>query len=243
MFKFDTHMHINLYENGKQLLEQIENDRSYTICVTDLPEIFSDCKKRFAWDEFKYIRLALGFHPQLAKQYHSQIDTFIKLIPQTRYIGEIGLDFSDNDKSKDIQQDIFKTIIEECDKFKNKILTVHSRKATDEVLKLMRGFRGGVILHWYSGSLNKINEAIERGYYFSVNHQMLLSEHGRKIVEAIPVNRLLVESDAPFTNGLTRSYSYSFMYNVYRYLETTKKVSTENLSGIFKENFKNLLKI
>lgn len=55
-----------------------------------------------------------------------------------------------------------------------------------------------VIFHWYCGPLSLIPDIISEGYYFSVNETMTLSNSGRRIIEKIPENRILTESDAPF---------------------------------------------
>lgn len=74
------------------------------------------------------------------------------------------------------------------------------------------------IMHWYSGSISVMDEALSRGYYFSINHQMLNSANGRKIIGHIPLDRVLFESDAPFTTGMGTTYSIEFQDRIYRYL-------------------------
>ncbi len=242
MFKFDTHMHFDLYKDKRKVLEQIEHNKSFTITVTNLPDIFNNYQNQFDWTKLKYTRLALGLHPELTNQYYRQIDKFIELLPKTRYIGEVGLDYTTNNLIfKKTQKDIFQQIILECSKFKNKILTIHSRRAEKDVLQLMRGFSGTAILHWYSGSIKNLLEAIERGYYFSVNQQMLLSKSGREIVDSIPIDRMLIESDAPFTKGQELQYDVNFMNDIYHYFKKMRKIDETELSLIFRNNFKDIL--
>lgn len=235
-------MHFDLYKDKREVLEQIENNRSYTIAVTNLPEIFNNYQAEFDWTKFKYVRLALGFHPELVNQYHWQLNKFIEMLSKTRYIGEIGLDYSTNNALfKDAQKDVFQHIILECSKYKNKILTIHSRMAEKDILRLMKDFSGVAIFHWYSGSIKSLLEAVERGYYFSINQQMLHSKNGRMIIDAIPLDKLLLESDAPFTNGLEVRYDYFFIDEIYRYLEEKTGINENELSGSLKNNFKSLL--
>ena len=54
------------------------------------------------------------------------------------------------------------------------------------------------ILHWYSGNLTVLKEALEIGCYFSVNIRMLMSQKARRILEMIPMERLILETDSPF---------------------------------------------
>ena len=55
-----------------------------------------------------------------------------------------------------------------------------------------------VIFHWYSGPVDLIPAILAQGYYFSVNEAMCRSRNGQAIVEKIPRNRILTETDAPY---------------------------------------------
>lgn len=242
MFWLDTHMHFDLYENREKVLEEIEHSCSYTIAVTNLPELYARYQQQLDWNKYKYCRLALGLHPELVAQYGNQIDSFIEMLPYARFIGEVGLDFTSNDnQQRKSQMQVFQRIIDECSKTRNKILSIHTRKAAKETLQIMASFSGRAIFHWYSGSPRDLREALERGYFFSVNHQMLKSESGRKIVDSIPIERMLIESDAPFTKGLENHYSLFFVKRVYEYLSNARHIEEEQLSRIIKNNFKELL--
>lgn len=240
-FKFDTHMHFDLYEERDKILNYAEANKSYTIVVTNLPDLYE--RYLHINDDRKYVQCALGFHPELAFQYQNQLKKFDQLLKTTRYVGEIGLDFTIKDLSNQkVQEQIFSHIVNECDKSGNKILTIHSRRAEKRVLEILADLSSCiVILHWYSGPIKLMDEAIKRGYYFSVNHQMIQSKNGKKTVDNIPLDRVLIESDAPFTKGLQDKYSIDFMNDIYRYLCDTKGISEKELSAILKNNFKMIL--
>lgn len=103
--------------------------------------------------------------------------------------------------SKNIQISFFEELITQCNDSGNKVLTIHSIMAASEVVSIIEAvFNGKIILHWHSGSKQVLQNAISNGYYFSVNHAMLNSESGRKIVENIPNDKLLIETDCPFVN-------------------------------------------
>lgn len=202
MFNFymDAHLHFDLFDDRNKILRYVEQKESYTIAVTNLPQLFERYKKHYMGN--KYFQLALGFHPELVYQYSNQQMLFKELINETRFIGEIGLDYSKKSKEDiNIQTEIFEKILGWCSG-KNKILSIHSRLAAEKVVDMLEGFEGTVILHWYSGGVTDLRRAIEQGCYFSINHQMLQSTNGRNIIGNIPVDRLLLESDAPFTKGL-----------------------------------------
>ena len=100
--------------------------------------------------------------------------------------------------TRDIQISCLKSILEVI-QGKNKIISVHSRRAEKELFSLLLDYNiKNVIFHWYSGPLSLISDIISKGYYFSINEAMTLSASGRKIIEKIPEDRILTESDAPF---------------------------------------------
>ena len=242
LFRLDAHMHFDLYDDREEVLNRIERSESYSIAVTNLPKLFDRYKHQIDWGKYKYTRLALGLHPELVTEYGKQIDEFIDFLQDVRFVGEVGLDFTTNDLGvRHAQKEVFQRVIDECSRYGNKVLSIHTRKATQEALQIMKSFLGKAIFHWYSGPMRDLQEALVRGYYFSVNQQMLKSTNGRKIVDSIPIDRLLIESDAPFSKGLEKHYSVSFMEEVYRYIQDTRDLDEETLSGILKENFRNLL--
>jgi TatD DNase family protein len=194
----DTHFHLDLFERPKEILEQIEKEKIYTIAVTNVPEVFEHTNTLVQGS--KYVRAALGFHPELVYQYQNQVGKFLELLQQSRYVGEIGLDnYNKTPADYSIQKKVFEEIISACNVARKKILTVHSRRAEKDLISIIgANFSGKVILHWYSGSIKEMDKALSYGFYFSINYAMTQSENGRKIIERLPVERILLETDGPF---------------------------------------------
>ena len=193
----DAHCHFDMMSNPEKYIRDVESRGDYVIGMTNLPSHFE-----MGWEHtkgFKRVRLALGFHPQLAAESQRELLKFVKLVDKTSYIGEIGLDFSrESYASKDVQISSLRTILEAI-KGKNKIISVHSRRAEKEMLALLREFDiQNVIFHWYSGPVGLVREIVDAGYYFSVNEAMTLTPNGQKIINAIPRERILTETDAPY---------------------------------------------
>lgn len=235
-------MHLDLYRDTEKIIRQIINHKSYTIAVTNLPYLYERAIKKFG--ESRYIRFALGLHPELIEQFPEQIPHFFEKLEQCRYIGEIGLDFSKNNyKGRILQTDTFEKIIKTCGKFENKILSVHSRKAEREVIDIIGAdFNGKVMLHWYSGNMTELNRAIGNNYYFSINGDMLASKKGRDVINKIPLDRILIESDAPFTKDTRKNYNIMYIDNLISDLSEIKRVDKHKMSNILKGNFSRLLK-
>jgi TatD DNase family protein len=195
----DTHFHLDLMPVPEETARQIEHQGVYTIAVTNSPTVFFFTEK-LALDK-KYIRPALGLHPELVAERHKEVEQFVQLISKTRYIGEIGLD-NQNKIPSDylLQKKTFEKIVLACADAGGKILTIHSRKAAQDVIDILgKNFPGKIILHWYSGTMSQLQKAINNGYYFSINYPMLNSKSGKEIIKKIPIERLLIETDGPFT--------------------------------------------
>lgn len=195
-YLFDTHFHLDLQKDRVAAIRQIEENSIYTIAVTNVPDLY---RKELSEVVSKYIRLGLGFHPGLVHQYKNQIPMMWDLLPETRYIGEVGLDFVDKTYERE-QVAFFSELVERCRFDGNKIVTIHSRKAVSKVLDILGdNFRFKAILHWFTGDKDELEEAVECGCYFSVNGAMINSKRFLEMLPLIPANRLLLETDSPFT--------------------------------------------
>lgn len=227
---FDTHFHLDLQKNRAAAIRQIEEQRIYTIAVTNLPDLYRKEKTEVA---SKYIRFALGFHPELVHQYPSQIPLMWELLPEARYIGEVGLDFVDMSHHRE-QEAFFSELVERCRYDKSKIITIHSRKAVKQVLDIAgTNFRFKPILHWFSGNKEELLKAIELGFYISINGAMASSVKFQSLLPIIPKERLLLETDSPFTNMVINHSS------TLRVIKEMLERQNEGLS--LWENFKKLL--
>lgn len=201
----DFHCHLDLFPDFEAVVAECEARRVYTLAVTTTP---------YAWQRnqdlcapTRYVRPALGLHPQLVGQRPRDLDRWLALLPEARYIGEVGLDASPaHFSSLDRQKAVFTSVLQECSVQGGKVLSVHSVRTATIVLDLMEEFlpgsNGAVVLHWFSGSAREARRAVELGCMFSVNARMLAGERGRSLVRSLPVDRLLTETDGPFTEGI-----------------------------------------
>ena len=194
----DTHCHVDLFPDPAELVREIERRRVYTIAVTNTPSVFPRLCEIIG--EARYVRAALGLHPELAAERHRELTQFPKLLARTRYVGEVGLDYQTTvEAERAVQRRVLTTIIEQCDAAGGKVVTVHSRRAADDVVSAFgEHFRGTYILHWYSGSLRALKRAIANGAYVSFNTAMMRSERGRALASEVPRHRVLTETDGPF---------------------------------------------
>lgn len=193
----DTHCHYDMMPNPEAYISRREEAGDLVIGVTNLPSHFEIGFPHVGG--FRHIRLALGLHPLLAAENKREIPRFKSLVDQTSYIGEIGLDFSrEGVETKEEQVKVLRELLAVI-KGKKKIVSVHSRKAERELFDLLCEYEiENVIFHWYSGPTDLIPSIIAKGYYFSINEAMTVSKNGRSIIDKLPRNRILTESDAPY---------------------------------------------
>lgn len=236
----DTHFHLDLFESKERIIKEIDANQIYTIAVTNLPVLFTKLKNSLS---SKFIRPALGFHPELLAQYKHHIPQMWPLLNETRYIGEVGLDFKTGIVFKELQISFFTELIERCNTLGNKILTIHSRQSANEIVSIIGAeFKGKIILHWYSGNKTTLKKSIGNGYYFSINYSMVNSNSSRELIKLIPLERLLLETDAPFVKINDKPYSPLDINAIVRELAVIFNIDQTNMLSILWSNFKTLIR-
>ncbi len=86
----DFHCHLDLYPDHAAAVAQRERERVFTLTVTTTPKAFPRNKELA--DRTKYVRAALGLHPQLVADRAKELLIWKEYLPSTRYVGEVGLD-------------------------------------------------------------------------------------------------------------------------------------------------------
>jgi TatD DNase family protein len=119
-------------------------------------------------------------------------------MPQTRWIGEVGLDFSQHGiATKKQQLRVFDIVLTEAQPGRHP-LTVHSRGAEFDVIKHLSQARLPAVLHWYTGPLKLVDDALAADLYFSVNPAMIRSKPFASFITHVPADRILLETDGPY---------------------------------------------
>jgi TatD DNase family protein len=199
----DFHCHLDLYPDVEAAINTAEASKIYTLTVTTTPKAWS--RNRDLASGLHYVRAALGLHPQLVGERANELPLLEKYIDEARYIGEVGLDAGPRYyKSFELQKRVFKQILICCAQSGGKILSVHSVRSATPVLDFIEEYlpsdKGRVVLHWFTGSLSETRRAIELGCFFSVNAKMADSKNGKSIINVLPLDRILTETDRPFIN-------------------------------------------
>ena len=198
----DFHCHLDLFPDPVSAVRDAEEAGVYTLTVTTTPKAWP--RNHELTQGTRHVRAALGLHPQLVAERSAEIALWEEYLPQARYVGEVGLDAGPRYfRSLDLQKQVFTRVLQKCAEAGGKILTVHSVRTATMVLDLIESHltrqQGQIVLHWFTGSKSEARRAVDLGCYFSINGAMLRNDRSRDLVAALPSDRLLTETDAPFT--------------------------------------------
>lgn len=197
----DCHCHLDLFPDPEAAVADCVQNDLYVITMTTTPRAWP--RNRDIAARTRWVRPALGLHPQLVADRAHEIGLWKSYLHEARFVGEVGLDAGPRfAKSLREQQRTFEQILGACATAGGRVLSVHSVRTAPLVLDMIQTLlpsgRGTVILHWFSGSRRDAARAVELGCYFSVNSAMMATDRQRRIVIDLPANRLLTETDSPF---------------------------------------------
>lgn len=203
----DSHVHLDdkrfnrdrdsiikgLKDDGIEMVINIGADLQTSIASVSLAEKYDN------------VYAVVGVHPHSAKEVDNSTIEILKSFASREKvlaIGEIGLDYHYDNSPRDVQR---KWFIEQLKLAKEVDLPVviHTREAAQETFEILKEAQDGTlrgVLHCYSGSVEMALEYIKLGFYISIagpvtfNNSRVLKE----VVKAIPLDKLLVETDCPY---------------------------------------------
>lgn len=239
----DFHCHLDLYQEYRRVYEECRRAEVEVLAVTTTPRAWAKNVELAAGAP--NIRVGLGLHPQLVAGGVDELLLFKKLLRETIYVGEVGLDASPQFYRRfEEQKRVFREVLEACREEGGKILSVHSVRSVGEVLKMIEAYlpqnKGKAVLHWFTGTVSEAKRAYQLGCYFSINSEMLKTEQRRNTVAMLPRERILTETDGPFT---IRSGNQSAPQDVIFALETLSillNMSIEGLKSLIVSNLQRL---
>ncbi|MFH8092971.1 MAG: TatD family hydrolase [Candidatus Aenigmatarchaeota archaeon] len=202
----DTHCHLTykgLKESCQQILEDARREMK-AIITCGLPE---DADDALALSEQYpgFVYVSLGIHPtDIVEMSDDEIEKYSKFMEKNKRkiiaIGEIGLDYHwiTDEKQKERTKEIFLFFLNMAKEL-DKPIILHSRKAEEEVLKLIIQEDVKIAtFHSYTGNITLARKIIEEGFFISLNTNLPNSKNARKIAKSLPLEQLLTETDAPF---------------------------------------------
>lgn len=203
----DSHAHLDLPEFKNDLPAVIQ--RAKENGIENIVTIgIGICENRAAIkiaEAHSFIYAAIGIHPHHASSLDLAALDFLEQHAKHKKVvalGEMGLDFFRNHSSQDDQIRAFRAQLDLAKSLKLPVV-VHDRDAHDETLEILveekNGLVGGVI-HCFSGDVKMAFKCMDMGFYISIPGTVTFKnariQHA--VVEKIPLDRLLIETDCPF---------------------------------------------
>lgn len=250
---FDTHAHYDdeaFDEDREEVLKQIQEAGVIGVlnCACSRKSLTTTNDLTLKYD---FIYGALGIHPSDAYDYNEEVKAEIiekvKANNKILAIGEIGLDYYwDENPDRETQKKVFREQMELAKEL-NLPVVIHDRDAHKDTLDIMKEYpsvKG--IVHCFSGSVEFAKECVKLGYYIGITG-VVTFKNAKKIIEvvdAIPLDRLLVETDcpymAPIPNRGKRNKSDYIEYIIEQVAEI-KKIDPISTNMELNDNFKRLI--
>ncbi len=243
----DSHCHLDFPDFAAERDAVIDRARAagvgtmVTIC-TRLDEFPGVRAIAEAYDD---VWCSVGAHPHEATD-HAEIDTddLVSLATHPRVvgIGESGLDFHYDHSPREVQERVFRAHIA-ASRASGLPLIVHAREADAEIAGILReeGASSGV-LHCFSSGRALAEAALDLGFYISISGIVTFrnAEDLRAIVRDVPLDRLLVETDAPYLAPVPyrgRRNEPAYVAATAAAVATLKGVEPEELDAATTDNF------
>ena len=199
----DMHCHLDFSSDMAVLARLAQAHGVVAFSNTVTPEGYLAASEALAG--FPNVRTGVGLHPWWVADGRcgaEQVELACRLIQETRFVGEVGLDLAPRRKGTfETQLDAFERIVDACCAQDGKVISIHAVRSATAVLDVLERHNAThgntYILHWFSGSSQELVRARELGCHFSVNPNMLATKRGRAYVRQIPPGRLLLETDLP----------------------------------------------
>lgn len=237
----DTHCHLAMEDFDDDLDEVIkrakEDGVSKIFTVGTSP---SDWEKNLKIAEKFNLYAVMGYSPHDSRMMDDEsLKIFLELIEneKVKAIGETGLDYHYDFSSKEEQRKCFEKMVEIAEN-KGLPLVIHSRESFVDTLSMLKGLKTEVLLHCYTYGVEETEKFLNEGFYFSFSGIITFKKAFklRESLKVIPLNRLLIETDAPYLSpeplrGKRCEPSflkYTFDY-IAKFLNMDEKFLEENL--------------
>ena len=195
------------------------------------------------------IHCTVGTHPHHAEEPTELNVTADEIVAHTKDpkvvgIGETGLDYHYNNSPAAEQQKVFATHIAAGLKA-DLPLIIHTREADDDTIRLMRDVGGGKsrgVMHCFSGGKDFAARCLDLGYYISFSGIITFKKADdiREAVKHTPMDRLLVETDAPWLAPIPyrgKRNEPAYVVHTAQMVAQIKGISVEEVAAQTTENF------
>ena len=192
---------------------------------------------------------SVGVHPEYADHREPDVETLCALGADAKVlaIGETGLDYHWHKDRPEWQRERFRVHIRAARALK-KPLVIHTREAADDTLAILKeegGLEVGGILHCFTESLAVAQAGIDLGFYVSLSGIVSFkkAEQVHEVARSIPLDRLLVETDAPYLAPVPyrgKPNEPAYVKHVAEAIADLRQISLEEVAAATSRNFLNL---
>ena len=239
----DTHCHLDFPEFAPELDAVVARATQAGVgrMITISTHVARYESYRAIAERFDNVWFTVGTHPHRA---HEEADVTVERLvelaqhPRCVAIGEAGLDYHYNKSPRDVAETVFRRHIAAA-RITGLPLVIHSRDADDDMAKILREEMGkgafGALLHCFTSSRALAETGLELGLTISLSGVVTFknSEDLRAIARDVPVDRIIVETDAPFLapvpNRGTRNEP-AFVANTAKLVAELKGLSPEDFA-------------
>jgi TatD DNase family protein len=204
----DTHCHLDYPDFAAELDSVVARARAAGVerLVTISTHVARAETYRLLSRRFSSVFWTIGTHPHYAaEEPDTAAETLVALSRDEKCvaIGEAGLDYHYDRSPRDIQRAVFRTHIAAA-RETGLPLVIHAREADQDMIDILREEHGrgafGAILHCFSSGAELARVGVELGFYLSFSGIVSFkrSEDLRQIAQDTPLDRILVETDAPY---------------------------------------------
>jgi TatD DNase family protein len=242
----DVHTHINMLEDTPEKVLEMAQESGVERMITigtghdDLATVM-----RMVELYAPLVYGTLGFHPHDAKTYDEAGEVFLRANldhPRILAVGEIGLDYYYNHSDPEVQRKVFHQQIEIALE-KNLPIEVHTRDAEQDTVEILSHYKGRLrgLFHCFTGTQWLAEKALDLGFNLSISGVVTFknSEALRRVVEYTPIDRLHIETDAPFLTPVPfrgKKNTPAYLTHTAQAVAELKKVSLEELSEVLRSN-------
>lgn len=207
MILFDAHCHLDdrKYNSDRDDTIRAARDAGVSYMMNAASDLESSAAAVCLAEMHGSIYASVGVHPHYVEDMDEDALLTLELMaknPRVKAIGEIGLDYYRDLSPRDMQKKWFVRQIELAKKLGLPII-IHDRDANGDVFDILRSngaFENGLQMHSYSGSVELARQYVKLGAYISISGPVTYknASEKREVVKAVPLDRLLIETDSPY---------------------------------------------
>ena len=246
---FESHAHFDdeRFDEDRQELLSSMNEKGVRFAINIGSCLESSQASVDLANKYDFIYAAVGVHPEVVEDITDEgIEKLRELVQNKKVvaIGEIGLDYHYRDDNKEEQIAAFRRQMDLAKELSLPVI-IHSRDATEDTMKVLSEYKLPGVVHCFSGSAETAKEVIKLGMHVGFTGVVTFKNARRALeaVEAVPLNRLLCETDCPYMapepNRGKRCDSTMLKFILAKMAEI-KGVTPQQLADITCENAKKL---